>query len=287
MNSPEKHELEYLLDIDDSDLQLLAPLRLSNSSNTSLLQTQEMYVDEKATRKIPGPAGIFQTNKIHKLSNFNNAPTQEYIRKLIDDVSEADDFKRRSWITTLEFINDNGEIGGGCFGDIKSYLKKGKLERAVAIITSYTPNVLGDVNVTLKDPPGTMSGTIHYKVLLDDGYDKAIKVGFALILHNVSVFCDKSSNYYLNITTKNLVKIFQKDTVVEDADDVVKNKVKLIEEIKQLDRTAVDSDYMAFFRILHGKDLDKAKSIMKLVNETQEHTRENYAFIANVKLDRK
>ncbi|GKB72754.1 transposase, MuDR, MULE transposase domain protein [Tanacetum coccineum] len=246
-----------------------------------------MYVDEKVTRIISGPAGIFQTNKIHKLSNFNNAPTQEYIRKLIDDVSEADDFKRRSWITTLEFINDNGEIGGGCFGDIKSYLKKGKLERAVAIITSYTPNVLGDVNVTLKDPPGTMSGTIHYKVLLDDGYDKAIKVGFALILHNVSVFCDKSSNYYLNITTKNLVKIFQKDTVVEDADDAVKNKVELIEEIKQLDGTTVDSNYMAFVKILRGEDLDKAKSIMKLINDTQEHTREKYAFFVKFKLDRK
>ncbi|GJR61604.1 hypothetical protein Tco_1503766 [Tanacetum coccineum] len=113
MNSPENHEWEYLLDIDDFDLQLSALLRLSNSSNTSLLQTQEMYVDEKATRIIPGPVGIFQTDRIHKLNNFNDAPTQEYVRKLIDDVSEADDFKRRSWITALEFINDNEEIGVG------------------------------------------------------------------------------------------------------------------------------------------------------------------------------
>ncbi|GKE03087.1 transposase, MuDR, MULE transposase domain protein [Tanacetum coccineum] len=211
MNSPENHEWEYLLDIDDSDLQLSAPLRLSNSSNTSLLQTQEMYVDEKATRIILGPAGIFQTDRIHKLNNFNDAPTQEYIRKLIDDVSEADDFKRRPWITALEFINDNGEIGGGCFGDIKSYLKKGKLEKVVAIVTSCKPNVIGDLNVTLKDPSGTMAGIIHYKVLLKDDYSKAIKVGSALILHNVSVFCPKPLTYYLNITIKNLVKIFQKD----------------------------------------------------------------------------
>ncbi|GJV59690.1 transposase, MuDR, MULE transposase domain protein [Tanacetum coccineum] len=160
-NGKEKHEWEYLLDIDDSDLQLSAPLRLSNSSNTSLLQTQEMYVDEKATRKIPGPAGIFQTDRIHKLNNFNDAPTQEYIRKLIDDVSEADNFKCRAWITALEFINHNREIRGRCFGDIKSYLKKGKLEKVVAIITSCKPNVLADINVTLKDPSGAMSSTIH------------------------------------------------------------------------------------------------------------------------------
>ncbi|GJZ72398.1 transposase, MuDR, MULE transposase domain protein [Tanacetum coccineum] len=130
---------------------------------------------------------------------------------MIDDVSEADDFKRRPWITTLEFINDNREIGGGCFGDIKSYLKKGKLEKVVAIVTSCKPNVIGDMNVTLKDPSGTMAGTIHYKVLLKDDYAKAIKVGSALILHNVSVFCPIPSTYYLNITIKNLVKIFQKD----------------------------------------------------------------------------
>nr|GEX95427.1 hypothetical protein [Tanacetum cinerariifolium] len=67
----------------------------------------------------------------------------------------------------------------------------------------------------------------------------------------------------------------------------VKNMVKLTEEIKKLDGTALDSNYMTFVRILRGEDLDKAKLIMKLINETQEHTREKYTFIAKVKLDRK
>ncbi|GKA10826.1 transposase, MuDR, MULE transposase domain protein [Tanacetum coccineum] len=135
-------------------------------------------------------------------------------------------------VTALEFITHGGEIGGGCFGDIKSYLKNGKLEKVVAIITSCTPNVIGDMNVTLKDPSGTMSGIIHYKVLLDDGYAKDIKVGYALILRNVSVFCPKSSNYALNITLRNLVKIFQKDTVVEDADgaSAIDSKSELLSE---------------------------------------------------------
>ncbi|GKE85078.1 copia protein, partial [Tanacetum coccineum] len=182
-------------------------------------QSQVMdYVDEKSTRIISSPAGIFQTSSIHKLHKFKDDPTQEYIKKLIDDLSEDDDFKRSPWVTALEFITHGGETGGGCFGDIKSYLKNGKLEKVVAIITSCMPNMIGDMNVTLKDPSGTMSGTIHYKVLLDDGYAKDIKVGYALILRNVSVFCPKSSNYALNITLRNLVKIFQKDIVVEDAD---------------------------------------------------------------------
>ncbi|GKD43741.1 hypothetical protein Tco_1268386 [Tanacetum coccineum] len=165
MSSPENKEWEYLLDIDDSDLQLSAPFCLSNSSNTSFFQSQEMdYVDEKSTRVIPGPAG-----RIHKLRNFKDDPTQEYIRKLIDDVD--DDFKRRPWVTALEFTNDGGEIGGECFYDIKSYTKNGKLEKVVAIITSCKPDVLGDMNVTLKDPSGIMSGITQYKVLSsEDGY---------------------------------------------------------------------------------------------------------------------
>ncbi|GKC54010.1 hypothetical protein Tco_1076755 [Tanacetum coccineum] len=196
MNSPPNYGWEHFLDIEDSDLQLSAPLRLSNTTpivrNICFSQTQEMdYGDERPIRIIPGPAGIIQTDSIHKLPNVSDAHTQEYIRKFIDDVSEDDDFKR------------------------VSYLKNGKLEKVVALITSCTPNVIGDMNVTLKDLLGTMSGTIHHKVLLDDFYAKAIKVGSALILHNVSVFCPKSSNYYLNIIIRNLVKVFEKETVVE------------------------------------------------------------------------
>ncbi|GJW78467.1 EEIG1/EHBP1 N-terminal domain-containing protein [Tanacetum coccineum] len=136
-----------------------------------------------------------------------------------DDVSEDDDFQSSPWVKALEFMNDREEIEGGCFGDIESYLKKGKLEKVVAIITSCKPNVLGDMNVTLKDPSGIMSGIIQYKVLSsEDGYIKDVKFGSALILYNVSVFCPKSSNCALNITLKNLVKIFKKDTIVEAAD---------------------------------------------------------------------
>nr|GEY07633.1 hypothetical protein [Tanacetum cinerariifolium] len=195
MDSQESHGWEYLLDIDDSDLQLSALLILSNISNTSFSETQEMgNVEEKTTMiRIPGLAGIFQTDRIKKLRNFKDDPTQEYIRKRnFDDVSEDDNFQSSLWVKALEFMNDCEEIGGGCFGDLESYLKKGKLKIVVAIITSCKLNVLGDINVTLKDPSGITSGTIYDKVLSsENGYAKGIKVGSALILRNVSVFCDK------------------------------------------------------------------------------------------------
>ncbi|GJW16829.1 transposase, MuDR, MULE transposase domain protein, partial [Tanacetum coccineum] len=58
--------------------------------------------------------------------------------------------------------------------DVKKFLKKGKLEKVVAIIKSCTPNTLGDLTVTLKDLFDTISGTIHYKVLTEERFSKAI-----------------------------------------------------------------------------------------------------------------
>ncbi|GJU72338.1 GPCR kinase [Tanacetum coccineum] len=49
-------------------------------------------------------------------------------------------------------------------------------------------------------------------VLDHEVYGKAISIGAVLILRNVSVFFPKSSDHYLNITLKNIVKIFHKDT---------------------------------------------------------------------------
>ncbi|GJT78986.1 hypothetical protein Tco_1045711 [Tanacetum coccineum] len=128
---------------------------------------------------IPSPAGIVQAAKLLKqrdiLLGLDGAviSTQEYIKKVVEDVGEDEDFKMKS----------------------------------------CSPNAIGDLRVTMKDLSGTIHGTIHYKVIGDDGYGKDITVGAALILANVSVFSPKPSMHYLNITMRNVVKIFRKDTV--------------------------------------------------------------------------
>ncbi|GJU20035.1 transposase, MuDR, MULE transposase domain protein [Tanacetum coccineum] len=81
------------------------------------------------------------------------------------------------------------------------------------MLKSCSPNALGDLNVTLKDLSGTVPGTIHYKVLDVSSYEKDITVGAAMILANVSVFTPKPSKHYLNITKRNVVEVFRKDTV--------------------------------------------------------------------------
>nr|GEX35819.1 hypothetical protein [Tanacetum cinerariifolium] len=166
---------------------------------------------------------------------------KEELKRNFDDVSEDDDFQSSPWVKALEFMNDCEEIGGGCFGDIESYLKKGKLEIVVAIINSCSKNVLGDMNVTLKDPSGTMFGTIHYKVLSSkDGYAKDIKVEYALILRN------RASPLYVE---RKMDRELRRTRILKDlcheVTDAVKDKAEVIEEVKELGVAAQGSDSMA------------------------------------------
>ncbi|PWA44199.1 hypothetical protein CTI12_AA527120 [Artemisia annua] len=200
MNSPSQVEWEQLLDIDDSDLRLSATTQNPNVPNV---------------RKIPGPAGVVQTAMIRKNSDIlegdDVAMTQEYIRKVVDEGDDSD-FRSGPWVNATKFINGNGGMMVGVFADIQKFLNKGKVEKVVGIIKSCTPNVLGDLTVTLKDVSGLISGTIHHKVLADKILAKALTVGAVLVLKNISVFSPKQSGrHYLNITIRNMVKVFYND----------------------------------------------------------------------------
>ncbi|GJS23056.1 reverse transcriptase domain-containing protein [Tanacetum coccineum] len=171
-------------------------------------------------RIIPGPAGILQREMLQKntdvmeVGHENVMPTQEYVRKISEDVSEDDHFTLDPWVSAIVYLHGEGVMASGCLGDMKKYCKNGKLELVVGIVMSCTPNSLGDMTITLKDPSGIMGGTIYYKVFKqEDGYAKSIKVGSVLILRNVFVFTLKPSKHYLNITIKNIVKVFDNDAI--------------------------------------------------------------------------
>ncbi|GKE96348.1 GPCR kinase [Tanacetum coccineum] len=113
------------------------------------------------------------------------------MKKVVEDVGEDEDFKRGSWVSATDYVNGNGGIVSGCLGDIKNFLNNEKLDQVVAIIKSCSPNVIGDLTVTMKDLSGA-----------------------ALILANVLVFSPKPSMHYLNITKRHVVKVFRKDMVL-------------------------------------------------------------------------
>nr|GEU42414.1 hypothetical protein [Tanacetum cinerariifolium] len=171
-------------------------------------------------RIIPGPAGIVQQAKLLKEKVFildsDGAlrSTQKYMQRIIEDVGEDVDFNIGVWVSATNYVMAAGGTVTGCLGDIDNFLKKGKLDHVVAIVKSCSPNMLGDLNVTLKDISGTIPGTIHHKVIGEGGYGKDITVGAAMILKNVFVFTPKPSEHYLNITMRNMVEVFRKDTVL-------------------------------------------------------------------------
>nr|GEW83719.1 hypothetical protein [Tanacetum cinerariifolium] len=147
-------------------------------------------------RIILGLAGIVQQAKLLKerdiLLGRDGAvmSTQEYMQKVVEDVNEDEDFN-----------------------NIDNFMKKRKLEQVVAIVKSCSSNMLGDLNVTLKDLSSTIPGTIHYKVFDVNSYGKDITVGAAMILANVFVFTPKPSQHYLYITMRNVIEVFRKYTV--------------------------------------------------------------------------
>nr|GEU85294.1 hypothetical protein [Tanacetum cinerariifolium] len=173
-----------------------------------------------SVRIIPDPACIVQQAKLLKerdiLLGWDGAvmSTQEYMQKVVEDVDEDDDFNSEAWVSATNYVNTFGGTVTGCLGDIDNFLKKEKLEQVVAIVKFCSPNMLDDLNVTLKDLSGTIPRTIHYKVLDVGSYENDITVGAAMILANVSVFTPKPSQYYLNITMRNVIEVFRKDTVL-------------------------------------------------------------------------
>ncbi|GKB29038.1 reverse transcriptase domain-containing protein [Tanacetum coccineum] len=110
---------------------------------------------------IPGPAGVLQAALLRKHADVmeggheNVLPTQEYVRQIIYDPSEDDYFTSGPWLGAVVYLHDEGIMASGCLGDMK-------LEWVIGVIMSCTSNALGDLTVTLKDPSGTMGGTILY-----------------------------------------------------------------------------------------------------------------------------
>lgn len=124
------------LDIDDSDLpSLLRPCKRRRSPphaaspvppenvNRSLLSPHSISKTASSSRTIPGPAGTVHAAMLRKsldrssLVNPENSfdcsnndaviPTQEYIRRAVEDSAEFDDdFARPPWLSAVRFLGN-------------------------------------------------------------------------------------------------------------------------------------------------------------------------------------
>ncbi|GJX49359.1 ribonuclease H-like domain-containing protein [Tanacetum coccineum] len=262
MSSEPNYQWEDLLDIDDSDLPLTPVLRPCNkhvretititlTQNTDgIVQVEE--VEEKPVRIIPDPAGIVKLAKIRKQSDIHEGAndsvlsTQEYMKQVVEDVVEDEDFNSGPWVGATEYVKDNGGIVSGCLGDIKTFLKNGKLEQVVEIIKSCSPNALGDLKVSVKD---------------------------------LSVFSPNLSMHYLNITKKNVVKVFHKDFVPGNGSGVGGSEMLMEEEeiVKLVEEEEMaDLELHVYGNVIDQEDLYKFdEEALELVLE--EEARESRA----------
>lgn len=72
------------------------------------------------------------------------------------------------------------------------------------------PNKLGSMLITLKDPTGTIGGSINHKVMEESEFGRNISAGAVLLLQQVAVFSPTPWAHYLNITLNNVVQVFKK-----------------------------------------------------------------------------
>ncbi|GJT54077.1 hypothetical protein Tco_0989131 [Tanacetum coccineum] len=84
-------------------------------------------------RIIPGPVGILQKALARKKQTFrqgshhNILTTQEYVRKVNEDVSEDDHFMQGPWLQAIVYLYGEGLTVSGCLGDMKKIPSKGNL----------------------------------------------------------------------------------------------------------------------------------------------------------------
>nr|GEX69212.1 hypothetical protein [Tanacetum cinerariifolium] len=110
-----KYDSEYDLDINDSDLHLTPVLRPSSST-----RVEPSLSIPNPVRIIPGLADIVQAAKLLKqmdiLLGLDGAvmTTQEYMKKVVEDVGEDEDFKSEAWVNATDYVNANGDTVTGC-----------------------------------------------------------------------------------------------------------------------------------------------------------------------------
>nr|GEX91797.1 phospholipase-like protein [Tanacetum cinerariifolium] len=73
------------------------------------------------------------------------------MKEVVEDVGEDEDFNSTSWVSATEYVNANGGIMSGCLSDIDNFLNNGKLDQVVAIVKSCSPNMIGNLTVTMQD----------------------------------------------------------------------------------------------------------------------------------------
>ncbi|CAD5163583.1 unnamed protein product [Musa acuminata subsp. malaccensis] len=193
--------------------QTLAPVPSPSPPSVHRSAEEPSPLPATTTPLIPGPAGAVQAALRRQSASARRD------RPLLDDhrmddhgmdLDEEDgDFKLNPWLCALEFLGEDCDLVWP-IDSIKTRATA-RVPQVVGIVKSCSPNGLGNLFLTLKDPTGSIGASIHHGVFSDCNLDGDISVGCVLILKQVVAFCPARSICYLNATSKNVVKLINKD----------------------------------------------------------------------------
>ncbi|QCD89089.1 hypothetical protein DEO72_LG4g27 [Vigna unguiculata] len=175
---------------------------------------------------IPGPAGNVQASMLNR-ERQEAQSTQEFAR----DVAAATydrDFKSNAWLWAERFIHFHGLVQDGDFKNVTPLSCSKTIPRlpfVTCLVKECKPNGLGDMQICIKDQSATLWASVHKKVLDHADFGTELMVGAVLLLQGVATFTFPYRNTYLNITLRNIVKIFKPD-ISPPTDDLVKATVK-------------------------------------------------------------
>ncbi|XP_068466491.1 uncharacterized protein [Phaseolus vulgaris] len=166
---------------------------------------------------IPGPAGNVQAVILNRKSK-EPVNTQEFINNIADE-NHRRDFDSNPWNWAQHFLHFHGQIDGHDCEQISSLAnikQHSVFPLLTCVVKECQPNGLRDMLITIKDPTATVRASVHAKVLKDPEFGSQIAVGSVL----VAIFSPNQRAFYLNITVKNIVKVFKFDICPPSGEEV-------------------------------------------------------------------
>jgi Homologous recombination OB-fold protein len=185
-------------------------------------------------RRIPGPAGLlpplekgkkpprglFSVGRAQRSSAGGSGAGADSGRGGDANAALDADFGKGAWLAMLDAAG-LPPFGDGAADSLLKYSIKYvsrysfyKKVPQLAVLVKQVNSSEIDTTVLLKDPTGTIEGTLHHRVL--ERYGRDIVPGCVFLLRRCSLFNPSAFTHYLNITVDNIAQLFAASTPVPD-----------------------------------------------------------------------
>ncbi|XP_077475290.1 uncharacterized protein hrob [Stigmatopora argus] len=202
-------------------------VQLVSASNKASRKRPRSQPRLHMTRRFPGPAGLLpqqpqSENLDEVVVSLPDKPAHDLAESSPKQVSssqcEEEEFTNGPW-AAMKAEMGLDERNPACF--LRSYsvimvlrkaafkqLNKNKVPNMAVMLKSIN-HTHTDAKAVFKDPTGEIQGTFHRR-LLEERLGE-LKVGAVLLLKQVGVFSPSHRNHYLNVTPKNILRVYSPD----------------------------------------------------------------------------